>query len=108
MTATAGDGATGRKPSKHKGGGTYRTVKPDKAGAGGMPIHYVVLPALLLGGVAVLVYFGEQWFLGPAVNRPLLLPPAVSEEWRNDSVYLTRLWGTYRYTLSTAQPCPTN
>lgn len=81
-----------RKPSKSREGGAHR----EKSRAGGMPVHYVVLPALLLGGVAVLVYVGEQWLLGPAVNSPLPLPPAVSEEWRNGATYLTRLWGTYR------------
>ena len=36
-----------------------RSAKSSKTGSvGGMPIHYVVLPALLLGGVAVTVYFG--------------------------------------------------
>ena len=65
-------------------------------GGGGMPVHYVVLPALLLGALAVVVYFGEVLWAGPGVNRPLPLPPAVSDVWRNDSVYLTRLWGTYR------------
>ncbi|CAI8033803.1 Mannosyl-oligosaccharide glucosidase [Geodia barretti] len=65
-------------------------------GRGRMPVHYVVLPALLFGGVAIVVYFGEMWWAGPGVNKPLPLPRAVSETWRNDSVYLTRLWGTYR------------
>ena len=65
-------------------------------GAAGVPVHYIVLPALLLGGVAVAVYFGEAWWAGPGVNKPLPLPPAVSDVWRNKDVYLTRLWGTYR------------
>ena len=65
-------------------------------GGGRMPVQYVVLPALLFGGVAIIVYFGEMWWAGPGVNKPLPLPRAVSETWRNDSVYLTRLWGTYR------------
>ena len=85
-----------RRPVKHKGGGAYRLAKPSKSGGGGMPVHYVVLPALLLGGVAMLVYVGERWLFGLAVNKPLPLPPAVSDEWRKDDVYLTRLWGTYR------------
>ena len=74
-----------------------RSAKSSKTGSvGGMPIHYVVLPARLLGGVAVTVYLVEAWLLGSGVNKPLPLPLAVSREWRNDDVYLTRLWGTYR------------
>jgi len=34
--------------------------------------------------------------MGPAVNQPLNMPKAVSSEWRNDTVYNERLWGTYR------------
>ena len=32
------------------------------------------------------------------VNAPLDVPKAVSDDWRNDSVYSERLWGSYRYT----------
>lgn len=85
-----------KKQPKHKRGGASLTRKSEGGGAGGMPVHYMVLPAVLLGGVAILVYIGEQWLLGPAVNRPLPLTPAVSSEWRNDSEYGSRLWGTYR------------
>ena len=91
---TAGQNTVAKKPAKHKGGGAYHVPKPSKAR---MPVHYVVIPALLLGGMAVVVYVGEQWLLGPAVNTPVPLPPAVSEEWRQEDSYLTRLWGTYRY-----------
>ena len=88
--------AVARKPAKHRVGGASRTMKPSKStNARGTSVH-LVLPALLLGGVAVVVYFGELWLLGSGVNKPLPLPPAVSKEWRNDDVYLTRLWGTYR------------
>lgn len=85
-----------KKQPKHKKGRAFLTRKSEVGGAGGMPVHYMVLPAVLLGGVAILVYIGEQWLLGPAVNRPLPLTPAVSSEWRNDSEYGSRLWGTYR------------
>ena len=33
---------------------------------------------------------------GPVVSQPLDVPPAVSSEWRNSSVYDRRLWGSYR------------
>lgn len=91
--STTGQNTVAKKPTKHKGGGAYHVPKTRP---GGLPIHYVVLPALLLGGVAVVVYVGERWLLGPAVNTPVPLPPAVSEEWRVEDTYLTRLWGTYR------------
>ena len=35
--------------------------------------------------------------LGPSLNQPLNAPKAVNPDWRNDSVYNERLWGTYRY-----------
>ncbi len=35
--------------------------------------------------------------LGPSLNQPLNVPKAVSSDWRNDTVYKERLWGTYRY-----------
>lgn len=88
-------GSADRKSVRHRA--TGRSAKSSKAGsAGGMPVHCVVLPALLLGGVAMVFYFLEPWLLGSGVNKPLPLPPAVSREWRSDDVYLTRLWGTYR------------
>ena len=86
-----------KKQPKPKRGGAFTTRKPEGGGAGGLPVHYIALPALLLGGVAILVYFGEQWLLGPAVNRPLPLTPAVSSQWRNESEYGSRVWGTYRW-----------
>ena len=75
-----------RGGSKARGGG----------GGGSMPVHCVVLPALVLGALAMVVYLGEMWWAGSGVNKPLPLPSAVSDVWRNESVYLTRLWGTYR------------
>ena len=86
----------GRKPPKQ------RSVKTARAGErGGMPVHYLVLPAVLLGGVAVAVVIVELWWAGSGVNKPLPLPPAVSETWRNGDRYLSRLWGTYRYDTTT-------
>ena len=82
------------KPKKRKGGGSARGAK--RGGASRLPIHYLVIPALLLGGVAVVVFLGEQLLLGPEVARPLPLPAAVATEWRNESEYGSRLWGTYR------------
>ena len=89
--------AVAKKPARHKMGGASHTMKPSKSTSSrGTSVHLFVLPALLLGGVAVVVYFGELWLLGSGVNKPLPLPPAVSDEWRSDDIYLTRLWGTYR------------
>lgn len=52
---------------------------------------------ILVAGIAILlVYIGNQWLSQPAVNRRLPLIPAVSSEWRNESEYGSRLWGTYR------------
>ena len=79
-----------------RGGGKARGGGGSGGGGGRMPVHCVVLPALVLGAVAMVVYLGEMWWAGSGVNKPLPLPPAVSEVWRNESVYLTRLWGTYR------------
>ena len=86
-----------KKQLKHKGHVTSHSMSTRSSnGAGGMPVHHIVLPALLLGGVAVVVYFGEAWWMGSGVNKPLPLPTAVSDTWRNDNIYHTRLWGTYR------------
>ena len=86
-----------KKQLKHRGHVTSHSMSTRSSnGAGGMPVHYIVLPALLLGGVAVVVYFGEAWWMGSGVNKPLPLPTAVSDTWRNDNIYHTRLWGTYR------------
>lgn len=67
------------------GGGTCSTLRN------------ITLSSSVIGVLAILVYyFGEQWLFGPAVNRPLSLTLAVSDEWRKDSEYGTRVWGTYR------------
>ena len=85
-----------RKPAKYRGGGASHLATKSSDSAGGMPVHYVVLPALLLGGVAIAVFFGEAWWMGSGVNKPLPLPSVVSGDWRNEEVYNARLWGTYR------------
>ena len=74
----------------------HHTTKSPKTSSFAIPVHLLVLPALLLGGLAVVVYFGEQWLLGPPVNKPLPLPRAISSVWRNSTAYQSRLWGTYR------------
>ena len=73
-----------------------KTTAGERGGVGRLSVPYLVLPALLLGGVAVAVYLGEAWLLGPRVSSPLPLPKAVSNSWRTGDSYLTRLWGTYR------------
>ena len=45
---------------------------------------------------------------GPVVNVPLDAPRAVADEWRNDSIYNQRLWGSYRYANSTVIEMCTN
>ncbi len=56
----------------------------------------LIAPALALGLLAVVVVIGDLWLRGVTVNVSLDAPPVVSDEWRNDSVYHSRLWGTYR------------
>ena len=61
------------------------------------PKIFLIAPTLFLALLAIVVLLGERWLGGPYVNTPLDVPPAVSNEWRNESVYRTRLWGTYRW-----------
>ena len=90
-----GGGAHGGNKPRPSSRRQQKTAAPH-SNSGGLQVHYIVLPALLLGAVAIVVYLGEAWLLGSGVNQPLPLPRAVSDEWRNDDIYLTRLWGTYR------------
>ena len=33
------------------------------------------------------------------MNTPLDAPRAVADDWRNNSIYSQRLWGSYRYSI---------
>ena len=47
--------------------------------------------------LAIVSLVPHRMFAGPLVNSPLDVPGAVSDDWRNDSVYSERMWGSYRY-----------
>lgn len=57
---------------------------------------WIALPAIVMTAVALTVVLVERWYAGPLVSQPLDAPLAVSDDWRNHSIYDKRLWGSYR------------